>query len=76
MVTMEKHEAERGDRFCRLPDVLNQISLCRAQVYAMVKADEFPRPYRLSQRAVAWKQSDLSEWLDSREFAIDLDEAS
>ena len=49
--------------------VEDKTGLSRSTIYAMMSDGKFPRPYRIGRRAVAWKESDLIEWLESRESA-------
>jgi prophage regulatory protein len=32
----------------------------------MIASGEFPRPYSLGARAVAWLESEIDDWIDSR----------
>lgn len=50
----------------RLPMVMRLTGLGRSTIYRMVAAQKFPSPVRLSARAVAWRQSDLNAWSESR----------
>jgi len=36
-------------------------------IYHLIRKGNFPRPVKLGQRAVAWRESDISDWIDSRE---------
>ncbi len=45
------------------------VQLSRSTIYAMVKEHKFPAPYRIGVRAVAWKNSDVEAWLESRPLA-------
>lgn len=55
-------------RLLRLPQVQE---LCgdvgRSTLYDWMDRGEFPRPVKLGARAVAWRESDILEWLESRE---------
>ena len=53
----------------RMPEVLQLTGLSKATIYRMMKAGTFPKQYRLSERAVGWKQADLWEWADGRKVA-------
>ena len=53
-------------RFLRLPDVRSRISLSRSQIYRKISSGEFPKPYSLGARAVAWLESDVDAWIESR----------
>jgi prophage regulatory protein len=53
------------ERLLRRPAVQDLTGLGRARIYQMMKAGEFPRPVRLSTRAVGWRMSDLQAWIAS-----------
>ncbi len=50
----------------RLPAVENMVGLKRSCIYSLIQRGEFPKPIRLSVRAVGWLRSDVEEWLHSR----------
>jgi prophage regulatory protein len=50
----------------RLPDLCKRIGLGRSSIYALMKRGQFPRPIRLSERAVGWRDADIEAWLQSR----------
>jgi prophage regulatory protein len=52
--------------FLRLPDVLMRVGLSRSAVWRMVKEGHFPRPRRLSTRAVGWDATEIEAWLRQR----------
>ena len=54
----------------RLPMVMRMTGLGRSTIYRMVAAHTFPSPVRLGARAVAWRQSDLDAWSESRPAVI------
>lgn len=43
--------------------------LSRTTIYTLMSRGEFPRPVRLTRKAVAWPESAITEWLNSREVA-------
>lgn len=53
----------------RRPQVEALTGLSRASIYAMMDEGTFPRPVRLGKRAVAWREADLSEWMDTLQTA-------
>lgn len=55
-----------GVTMLRLPIVKDRVSLGRSSIYAAVKRGTFPAPVRLSERAVAWVESEVEAWLASR----------
>jgi prophage regulatory protein len=55
------------DYYVRIKDVVQITGLSRTSVYRMLKAGNFPKPYNLSERCVAWRISALKEWISERE---------
>jgi prophage regulatory protein len=49
-------------RVIRLNDVVKLTGLSKSAIYASVN---FPSPVRLSRRAVGWRLSDVTEWLEA-----------
>ena len=52
----------------RLPQVLEQVSLCRATIYKMIGRGEFPQPVQIGQRSVGWLTEEINAWLKSRPY--------
>jgi len=50
----------------RLPDVILRTGLSRSTIYERMSRDAFPKPIRLTGRAVGWRDSDIEAWIDSR----------
>ncbi|WP_217426170.1 helix-turn-helix transcriptional regulator [Pandoraea commovens] len=57
----------------RRPDVERITGLSRSSIYAMMKIGEFPRSIPLTGRIVAWLESEILGWVQSR---IDIREAN
>lgn len=53
-------------RFLRLPAVIERTGLGRDSIYRGAKRGTFPKPHRISDRASAWLESDVSAWIESR----------
>lgn len=58
--------APSGDSLLRLPEVIRRVGLRRSAIYAAIKEGHFPRPVRLTKRAVGWASSDIDRWVSSR----------
>lgn len=58
-----------ADRYLRRPAVEGLTGLSRTTIYDMMKRGEFPRPVKLTEKAVAWPESAIVEWLASRPVA-------
>jgi len=51
----------------RRPEVEQTTGLSRSTLYSMMSEGTFPKPVKLGKRAVGWRASDISAWLESRE---------
>ena len=54
------------DRLLRLPTVLAHIGVSRATLYRWIVDGTFVKPYRLSERMVAWRASEVMAWIEDR----------
>ncbi len=54
------------ERLLRLPDVEALVGLRKSSIYDAVKRGDFPRPIRLSRRAVCWPASAIEAWIQAR----------
>ena len=53
-------------RLLRRPEVEARTGLSRSSIYAMMERGTFPRPRRIGQRAVAWEEATIEDWLATR----------
>ena len=60
---------EDTGKLLRLEAVISLIGMKRSWILQKVKDGKFPKPLRLSPRAVAWRQSDVMEWINAQELA-------
>ena len=54
-------------RLLRLQDVIAAIGMKRSWILKKTKEGEFPKPIKLGERAIAWRESDISDWVATRE---------
>ena len=55
------------DRLLRRPEVLHITGLsCASSLKRAIAEAGFPRPVRLTARSIAWRQSAVFEWIESR----------
>ncbi len=59
-------ENAMADKYLRRPAVQELTGLSRSTIYDLMAKAQFPRPVKLTQRAVAWSESKIVEWLESR----------
>lgn len=50
----------------RLPDVRKKTGLSRSQIYRLEALGQFPKRIKLSERASAWVESEIEDWLTER----------
>lgn len=53
----------------RRPQVEALTGLKRSSMYALMRAGQFPRPIKLSARAVAWPLQAIQQWVEARAVA-------
>lgn len=53
-------------RLLRLKEVQAQTGLGRATIYKLMDENEFPRPVKLTARAVAWPATEVGDWIEQR----------
>ncbi|WP_103172896.1 AlpA family transcriptional regulator [Paracoccus sp. SY] len=56
-------------RYIRRPDVEALTGLSTSTIYRMMGEGQFPRPIRLTKKAVAWNEAAILDWLASRPVA-------
>ena len=54
------------DRLLRRREVENLVGLSTSRIYCLMKTGEFPIPVRIARQAVAWRQSEIDEWIETR----------
>lgn len=57
------------EKHYRRTEVEGLTGLSRTTIYNLMSKGEFPRPVRLTAKAVGWPESAISDWLESREAA-------
>ena len=57
------------DRHYRRTDVEAITGLSRSTIYLMMSRGEFPRPVKITGKAVAWPESAIATWLAARNKA-------
>ena len=61
--TMQKLVAERH---LRRPAVEEITGLSRTTIYALMARGDFPKPVKLTSKAVAWPEGAIAQWLAER----------
>jgi len=63
-------------KLLREPAVLSRIPFSKSTLHRRVKDGSFPSPIRVSERAVAWRESDIEAWEASLPVVQPRDEAN
>lgn len=55
--------AESKDRLLTRAEVERRTGLGRTAIYRMMRAGEFPEPYRVGRSAVRWSELEIEAWV-------------
>lgn len=55
---------ERPMRFLKLKEVMQKTALSRSAIYRKMNDGEFPKSISLGDRAVAWVEGEVDEWME------------
>ena len=61
--------AENPPRLLRFPEVMARTGKSRAGIYAAINQGDFPCPVKLGSMSVAFIESEINAWIESRERA-------
>ena len=50
----------------RLPQVKSKTGLPTSTIYKLIEENQFPRQIKLGPRTVAWLETEVEEWIQSR----------
>ena len=54
-----------AEKLMRRPEVETRTGLSRSTLYDWMKRGDFPMPVKLGTRLVAWRESDVTAWLEA-----------
>lgn len=52
-------------RFLKLKEVMDKTALSRSAIYRKMSDGDFPQTVSLGDRAVAWLESEVDEWMEA-----------
>jgi len=58
------------EQLWRRETVLETTGLPVSSLYLSMQKGHFPKPVKIGARSVAWKRSEILEWINSRERAM------
>jgi len=70
---MYQSKKEQDKRLIRIREVIRLIGISKSYIYQLVSQGKFPKPVTLvpGGKSVAWLESEVLEWIDSRIQARD-----
>lgn len=63
---MEPSAKPTRDSLIRLDEVKSRTGLSRSTLYAYMSEGRFPAPVTISERCVAWVESEIDAWIAER----------
>jgi len=66
MANLMIYQLKQDERFLRLPEVKHITALSRAHIYLLISKNEFPKQYKLGERAAGWLESEVLAWMQSK----------
>ena len=54
------------ERFIRKKEVIFRTGLTSSSLYRLMEQNNFPQSVQISERSVAWKESDVDRWIETR----------
>ena len=65
-MNLSKKPQQENNRLIRRKEVQDKTGLGASSIYAMMAKGDFPKPLQLSERRVAWIESDIDSWVADR----------
>ena len=65
---LAKANAGPAKRLIRPNEAAAMLGVSKKQLYLMSKEEDFPAKIKIGSRAIAWRLSDLDNWIESRAF--------
>jgi prophage regulatory protein len=62
-------EQSRRDRILRDEEVRSLTGLSRTTRWRLIRAEKFPKPVKLTESAIGWRESSVLAWISAREAA-------
>ena len=59
---------KKKDRFMRLREVMTRTAPSRSMIYALMDQERFPRSAKISERSIAWLESEIESWIEDKVY--------
>lgn len=64
-MTAANDNHQRRDRLIRMPELVERTGFSRTTIYRRVKDGTLPRPLLVGSSAIAWRESQIDEWISN-----------
>lgn len=65
-MTLSKNQQIENQRLIRRKEVQEKTGLGASSIYALMVQGEFPKAISISERRVAWIESEVNQWIAER----------
>lgn len=69
----ELNARPQSDRLLRKKEILELTGKSNSAIYREIIDGTFPAPVSIGKRAVAWKASEITQWMDSLQKTVGLE---
>lgn len=52
--------------FIRLPEVMRRTGYSKAWLYRLINQNRFPKPVKIGERAIAFVEGEIDDWITQR----------
>ena len=59
-------DSDPMESLLRTPDVERRTGLKKSKLYALMALGQFPQPVKLTEKAVAWAETEVSAWIHAK----------
>jgi prophage regulatory protein len=56
---------QKYEKFIRLSEVIKRTGISRSSIYRLVNKNKFPAPVRISEKSIAFIESEINDWIES-----------
>lgn len=63
--TKEKSMNQKYEKFIRLSEVIKRTGISRSSIYRLVNKNKFPAPVRISEKTIAFIESEINDWIEN-----------
>lgn len=59
-----------NETFLKIDQVIEMTKLSQSSIYRLEQLGQFPARIKLSERAIAWRESDIREWMATKSSKV------